>query len=151
MTRPFAVRPRVVFLYTFDIVPVAITTEMPAYTRIYSTQDQTRPPAATLIPSYHRAYGAGVVPLGLRMDVGTSKYVRFSTGLGCGALRFTRRIPDPEGTRFNFALEGMVGLKVLTPIGRITFGGSFHHISNAGFGNVNPGMNTWLGSLSYDR
>jgi len=60
-----------------------------------------------------------------------------------GFLYFQHAIPVPHSSHFNFTPE--IGLGVaffLAPKRALTLGYKLHHISNAGVGRSNPGMNS---------
>jgi hypothetical protein len=67
--------------------------------------------------------------------------------LGLGALwtDLAPRIPE-QSTQFNFVLESGPGVQYfVTDRVALTLGARFHHISNAGLGDRNRGLNSTLG------
>jgi hypothetical protein len=130
--------------YTPSITPLAITTGNPEYvpdTRPckdgYCTMEQR------MVPVYRTVYAAGLAPLGFQLRFFPHAPVRPFAHLSGGALWFTRPIPDPMATRFNFTAETGGGLEIALPRRHaLTIGYAFHHTSNGGTGQVNPGMNS---------
>ncbi|HEY7165626.1 MAG TPA: acyloxyacyl hydrolase, partial [Candidatus Binatia bacterium] len=58
-----------------------------------------------------------------------------------GFLYFTDDVPVPDSSRFNFTPEVGVGVQFfLTPKQAVTVGYKYFHISNAGTGDRNPGL-----------
>ncbi|MFL5509718.1 MAG: acyloxyacyl hydrolase, partial [Gemmatimonadaceae bacterium] len=65
-----------------------------------------------------------------------------------GGLWFSRRIPDPVATRFNFTASAGPALELrLTPSQSLRAGYLWHHTSNGGTGKVNPGLNSGILAL----
>lgn len=131
--------------YTPSITPLAITTGNPEY----MVQPATCPPGDTCsrklvtVPVYHTVYGFGLSPLGFQLRFFPRAAVRPFVHLSGGALWFTRRVPDPMATRFNFTAETGAGLEFRLPRHHaLAIGYAFHHTSNGGTGKVNPGVNS---------
>jgi hypothetical protein len=96
--------------------------------------------------SGHResVYGAGLTPIGWRLDVERLRWVRPYFAANGGFLYFEDRVPA-RGVKFNFTYDFGVGAQVpLTPDTAVTLGYSYFHISNAGLGNSNPGFDANL-------
>lgn len=137
--------------YAPGIVPLAISTRNPkAYVPTatrgclpekncenFSTLD------IRTVPYYSNTYGFGLTPVGFQLRLFRGSPVQLLTYANGGALWFTHRIPDPEATRFNFTAELGAALQVNIPdrLG-LVLGYSWHHTSNAGTGQVNPGINS---------
>jgi hypothetical protein len=65
-----------------------------------------------------------------------------------GGLWFSRRIPDPEATRFNFTASAGPVLELrIAPARALRVGYLWHHTSNGGTGRVNYGLNSGILSL----
>ena len=68
-------------------------------------------------------------------------------GLGMLWTNLAPRIPE-QSTPFNFVMESGPGVQYFaTERVALTFGVRFHHISNAGLGDRNKGLNSTLGYL----
>lgn len=138
-----------VLQYFVDVIPVVMTTDMPDY----STLDGCLPgwfcPQAHPIP--HSVYGAGLSPLGFSVRLLRVGRVRLSTEASGGFLFFTRPVPDPDATRFNFTASGGATLEVrLAPNRSAHVMYLYHHTSNGGRGLVNPGLNSQVIALGVD-
>jgi hypothetical protein len=135
--------------YFVDIFPAVMTTNMPDY----STLDGCLPgwfcPQAHPIP--HTVYGAGLSPLGFSVRLLQVGRVRLSAEASGGFLYFTRPVPDPDATRFNFTASGGATLEVrLAPNHSARVMYLYHHTSNGGRGLVNPGLNSQVIALGMD-
>jgi len=88
-------------------------------------------------------YGAGGMPFGFKLRIGSSPKVRFFGATSVGGLWFTRDVPIPDARRFNFAFEYGGGFEFGRQGQRtITIGYKFHHLSNANSAAVNPGLDS---------
>lgn len=91
--------------------------------------------------------GLGIKPVGLRAWAGSAR-VRLQTEFAAGMLRFGTPALASNATRFNFVYEVGVGIRVDVPgAGRVALGFRRHHLSNAGLGEVNPGLNSHMAYL----
>ena len=131
--------------YFIDLVPMAVSTSMPEYQWNSRYQPGTLCPGAT--PILHDAYAVGLAPLGWELSLGRGP-ARLTIEASGGGLWFSRRIPDPEATRFNFTASAGPTLELRLVSGQtLRFGYLWHHTSNGGTGRVNPGMNSGIASM----
>jgi hypothetical protein len=131
--------------YFIDIVPMAVSTSMPEYLWNSRCQPGTLCPGAK--PILHDAYAIGLAPLGWALTLGRGP-ARLTIEASGGGLWFSRRVPDPEATRFNFTASAGPTMEVRIRSGEILrIGYLWHHTSNGGTGRVNPGLNS--GILSF--
>jgi len=131
--------------YFIDMVPAALSTSMPEYQWNSQCQPGTYCPGAT--PILHDAYAFGLTPLGWALTLGRGK-ARLTLEASGGGLWFSRRIPDPEATRFNFTASAGPTLEWRLSSGEVLRAGYlWHHTSNGGTGRVNPGLNSGITSL----
>jgi lipid A 3-O-deacylase PagL len=131
--------------YFIDVVPAAVSTSMPEYQWNSRCQPGTLCPGAT--PILHDAYAFGLTPLGWELMLGRGP-ARLTMEASGGGLWFSRRIPDPEATRFNFTASAGPTLELRLASGQtLRFGYLWHHTSNGGTGRVNPGMNSGIASV----
>jgi hypothetical protein len=96
----------------------------------------------------YSAFGVGVLPLAFRFQTPSEHRFGVVASLDGGGVWFDGRIPIPAGTRFNFAARA--GLDATVRVGRRTWlsAGVRHlHLSNAGMGDVNPGIDAKLIAL----
>lgn len=112
--------------YTFDIIPAALVF-MP---------DRVRGSRSTI-------YGAGLSPLGFKLNFGQDQRIKPFIAASVGFLYFQKDVPAPRSSRFNFTPELGAGLQFfLTPKNALTIGYKLQHISNAGIEDSNPGMDS---------
>jgi hypothetical protein len=131
--------------YFLDVVPVAVSTSMPEYQWNSHCQPETVCPGAT--PILHDAYAFGLVPLGWALTMGRGP-ARLTIEASGGGLFFSRRIPDPAATRFNFTASAGPTMEWRLADGpAFRVGYLWHHTSNGGTGRVNPGLNSGIGTL----
>ena len=111
--------------YTLDIIPAAVVFE----------PDRVRGRSSI--------YGAGISPLGLKLNFGQESWIKPFVAASVGFLYFTHDVPVRGSARFNFSPELGLGLQFfLTPQNSVTLGYKLHHISNANTGGSNPGMDS---------
>jgi lipid A 3-O-deacylase PagL len=131
--------------YFIDVIPAAISTDMPDYNWNSRCRPDTLCPGATPIP--HDVYAFGLTPFGWALTLGAGP-ARLTMEASAGGLWFTRRVPDPVGTRFNFtAAAGPTVELHVTPSQSLRLGYLWHHTSNGGTGKVNPGLNSGILAL----
>ena len=129
--------------YFVDVIPAALSTDMPEYQWNARCQPTTYCPGCDADPAQRvwiRACrrSAGRVAMGN----GPARLTIEATG---GGLWFSRRMPDPVATRFNFTASAGPTLELrLTPSDRCASGYLWHHTSNGGTGQVNPGLNSGI-------
>lgn len=157
-SHPIVVSPRFALRSTVDVFPLVVATG----NRDYSPSNFPVCNGPTLClgdgrewlaPSRHTAYGAGVAPLGFEGVGSLGRRVALQIGVSGGAVIFNRRIPDPGETRFNFMADGNAAIRFAVIPGRATVVAGFrlNHISNGGQGQVNPGMDSHLLFVGFER
>jgi hypothetical protein len=131
--------------YFVDVIPAAISTDMPDYNWNSRCRPETLCPGATPIP--HDVYAFGITPFGVSVALGVGP-ARLTMEGSAGGLWFTRRVPDPVGTRFNFTASAGPTLELrVTRSESLWLGYLWHHTSNGGTGKVNPGLNSGILAL----
>ena len=111
--------------YTLDLFPAMVVFE-PEHVRGHST-----------------TYGAGLSPLGFKVRFGQQSWIKPFLAASIGFVYFQRDIPVRDSSRFNFTPEAGLGVDFfLSPKTALTVGYKLQHISNAGIGDRNPGMNS---------
>jgi hypothetical protein len=119
------------FEYTADLVPVVIVSQ-PRVSPTGSGRDHV--------------YGGGAVPVGLKFIFNPRGRIRPFLAAASGPFYFSRPVPAPNATHFNFFSTGDIGVQIpLSGSRSITAGYRIGHVSNAGISRVNPGFNS--GSL----
>ena len=115
---------------------------MPEYHWNSRCRPESLCPGATPIP--HSVYAFGLTPIGWAISVGRGP-ARLTVEASGGGLWFTRRIPDPVATRFNFTASAGPTLELrVTQSQMLRIGYLWHHTSNGGTGKVNPGLNSGI-------
>lgn len=128
--------------YFIDIIPAAVSTDMPEYLWNSHCRPETLCPGATPIP--HSVYAFGLTPIGWALAIGSGP-ARLTIEASGGGLWFTRRIPDPVATRFNFTASAGPTLELrVSQSQTLRVGYLWHHTSNGGTGKVNPGLNSGI-------
>lgn len=95
-------------------------------------------------------YGAGISPLGQRVNFLPRKRLQPYFSANAGFLLFTTAVPSIGATAFNFEFEGGVGLEWFQRPGHSwSLDYRFHHISNAYTGNQNPGIDSGVFRVGY--
>lgn len=143
--------------YTFDVLPVVILslpfrsargTGAPcpnADLCVFPHADQS----GRLFPN-GSALGFGINPAGLTARFRPDRNVSPTVGFAVGALYFDRSVPTTRATRFNFTASGEAGVRLGPPDGRgVTVTYRFHHLSNAGTSEENPGVASHLVTLGF--
>lgn len=119
--------------YTLDIFPAALVLE----------PDHVRRGNSTI-------YGAGLSPLGFKINFGQQSRIKPFVALSFGFLYFEKDTPVPDSSRFNFATEIGLGIQFfLAPKNAVTLGYKLQHISNANIGHRNPGLDSHVFYAGY--
>ena len=88
------------------------------------------------------AYGAGFSPLNLKWNFTSGSKLVPYLELGGGVLFTNHNVPAFTNTT-NFLTHAALGIHIFTGEKRaLTFSTRYEHISNAGLGAANPGLNT---------
>ena len=131
--------------YFIDLIPGAVSTDMPEYHWNSHCRPETLCPGATPIP--HSVYAFGLTPIGWAVGVSRGP-AHLTIEASGGGLWFRRRIPDPVATRFNFTASAGPTLELrVTESQSLRIGYLWHHTSNGGTGKVNPGLNSGILAL----
>jgi hypothetical protein len=121
--------------YTFDLHPIAVVTNTPRY------GVQRTPRRSVVETGRSPAVGVGVSPLGLQLYSAPFGNARLFGGGSAGGIWFNRDMPMVGARRFNFALQLGTGVELTArSSGALVLGYKFHHLSNGGTAEVNPGI-----------
>jgi hypothetical protein len=136
--------------YTADLLPAVVSTGMPSYTFVNVPGPSCPPNQGCALPvitemTRKTVYGFGAAPVGGEVRFRATQQFALVLRGSAGGVYFSRPIPDPEERRFNFIFDVGAGaeLRFSRRVG-ITAGYRLNHISNAGRGPVNPGMNSHM-------
>lgn len=95
-------------------------------------------------------YGGGISPLGQKVNFLPGNRVQPYVALNAGFVAFAKTIPADSATMFNFSFEFGGGIEWSTRARRSwALDYRYHHVSNAGRGVTNPGVDNGTFRLSY--
>lgn len=137
--RILAANESLAFSWTIDAVPVAVLS-LKSFTFVPTgsgtfTRRETR----------DHTYGAGMSPIGLKLNFRRSQAVQpFASG-SAGFIFFSKVVPEPGAARFNFTYDFGGGVQIVRDSGRaFTFGYKYQHISNGYHAPRNPGVDVQM-------
>lgn len=142
--RVLAANENLAFSWTIDAVPVAVLSTN-RFTIV-----PTGPGTFTIQRSREHTYGAGVSPIGLKLNFRRAQMLQpFVSGSG-GFLYFTKEVPVSGAARFNFTYDFGGGIQIVNDSGRaITVGYKYNHISNGYHSPINPGVDVQMIYVGY--
>jgi hypothetical protein len=152
VARPMAVTRTTALEWTMDVIPFAASTHNPtSFSTLPSCPGQSTR-CDRLLAHTSTAYAVGLVPVGLQLELFRASAVRLQLATTGGALWFTSAVPDPRATRFNFTADAGGTLVLDLPQQyELLLGYRYHHTSNAGTGQVNPGLNAHMLQVGIGR
>jgi Lipid A 3-O-deacylase (PagL) len=104
----------------------------------------------TSVCSHPWSYGAGVSPLGQKVNFLPHSRAQPFVAVNAGFVAFTETVPSDMATMFNFSFEFGGGLEWnVRPGHALSLDYRCHHISNAGRGMENPGVDSGTFRLAY--
>jgi hypothetical protein len=131
--------------FTSQLTPVAILRE--PYVIGSDIQSLRSFPPGT---QFHKNFGAGANPAGIRVNFLPGKKVQPFFGIQGGFLRFSHTALAPTASHFNFTIDGRAGLEFsLRSEKAILFAYMFQHMSNAYIAAENPGVDSHMLTLAY--
>jgi hypothetical protein len=134
--RPLATNDSVALQYTFEGVPLAIATGTIVSRSIIGG-----------VTTFQRetAYGGGLTPLGLQLDMANSSKIHPFVHVNGGFLYFNKPVPIEDSGQFAYVAQGGAGVRIFTSARRaITLGVKLHHISNGNRSGSNRGLNQFV-------
>jgi lipid A 3-O-deacylase PagL len=137
--RILAANDSLAFSWTIDAVPVAVL----------STSRITLVPTGSGMVIAQRdrdyTYGAGLSPIGLKLNFRRKQTVQPFVSGTAGFLFFSKVVPEPDAARFNFTYDFGGGIQIVKNSGRaITIGYKYQHISNGYHAPANPGIDVQM-------
>ena len=137
--RVLAANDNLAFSWTIDAVPVAVL----SVNRL--TIVPTGSGSFTVQRRREHTYGAGLSPIGLKLNFRRMQTLQpFASGTG-GFLYFSKDVPVPGAARFNFTFDFGGGVQIVRNSGRaITIGYKYQHISNGDRSPINPGVDVQM-------
>jgi hypothetical protein len=130
----------------------SVSTGLAVYPEVYSTRNMgsvlqpcdsgvTLNICQTALVTNYPAFGFGVAPLSIRLESPPISRFSIAAHADGGGVWSTRRIPATFGTHFNFLAQyGLDGRIRITAHTSIEPGYRHIHLSNAGAGEANPGL-----------
>lgn len=107
-------------------------------------------PAVTKTCGTRWTYSGGISPIGQKMNLFPQRRLQPFFAANSGFVVATRDIPLDASTMFNFTFEAGAGLEWYVRPGRSwSLDWRYHHISNAGRGEQNAGIDSGILKLTY--
>ena len=131
--------------YLGELLPLMLSRSGPPANRIPDTLRNHYSQAEISRFKYRDAVGFGFAPLGAEVTYHTSQRTSALFNITAGGLLFNKVVPYGKGTQPNFTVSPGIALQ-WEPVNRtrVAIGYTFHHLSNASFGQANPGMNSQM-------
>jgi len=142
--RVLAANDNLAFSWTIDVVPVAVLSVN------HFTIVPTGSGSFTVQRSRDHTYGAGLSPIGLKLNFRRSQTLQpFANGTA-GFLYFSKDVPVAGAKQFNFTFDFGGGIDIVSESRRaITIGYKYQHISNGNRSPINPGVDVQLIYVGY--
>ena len=122
--------------YSAQLLPVIRLTNVERYSII--GDDESR---LYVLSGRTTAYGVGIVPVGLDLNVPLGSRIQFQLGAGAGITRFAQHVPVAGSRQRNFTAEGDMAFMIRTGSDRwLQLGMRWKHISNGLTAYENPGI-----------
>jgi hypothetical protein len=134
--RPLATNDSFALQYSFEGVPLAIATGTIVSRSIVGG-----------VTTFQRetAYGGGLTPLGLQLDMANSSKIHPFVHVNGGFLYFNKSVPIEDSGQFAYVAQGGAGVRIFTSARRaVTLGVKLHHISNGNRSGSNRGLNQFV-------
>ena len=142
--RVLAANRNLAFSWTIDAIPLAVLsvkrlTIVPTGSGSFTAR-QTR----------DHTYGAGLSPIGLKLNFRRSHLLQpFAGGTG-GFLYFSKQVPVSGASQFNFTFDFGGGVEFVRDGRRgISIGYKYRHISNGHTSPINPGVDVQMVHIGY--
>jgi hypothetical protein len=143
-SRVLAANRNLAFSWTIDAVPVAVLS-VKQFTIV-----PTGSGSFTVNQSRDHTYGAGLSPIGLKLNFRRSHLLQpFANGSG-GFLYFSKQVPVSGASQFNFTFDFGGGVDLVRDARRgISVGYKYQHISNGYTSPINPGVDVQMIQVGY--
>ena len=146
---------RIALAYTADLIPAAVVTDNSSETGPFRGHNFAPGASAFALVGGrlkgNTVFGWGAAPAGVEVSVSMTRRFGIVIGGTAGFLAFSKPVPFANARKINATLDVGVGFELAVGRGWRAIGGyKFHHLSNAGTGNFNPGLNArvwYLGTL----
>lgn len=142
---------RIALAYTAEWVPLAVVERTITQETLHCYQTASGG-ICEVDRSARVAVGTGASPVGFKLYLNHAGSTRFFAGGSGGMIAFTSDVPVHPSRRLNFMFDYGGGVDVVLRNGRsATIGYRFHHISNAGSGQSNPGLDANILYVGFRR
>ena len=151
---------RIALAYTADLIPVAVVTDNSSEVGPLPLTVPGAGYVATTASAFpfvggrfkgNTVFGWGAAPAGVEVSVSVTRRFGIVIGGTAGFLAFSQPVPFANARKLNATVDVGVGFELAVGRGWRAIGGhKFHHLSNAGTGDFNPGLNAsvwYLGTL----
>lgn len=148
------------FSWLVEVVPAIVASvgapphRIPPISIVSSDFEEQRREAARRLAPYQRrdVFGVGFAPLGAEVTHQLTPRVSALVNVTAGGALFTHVVPYGKATRANFTATPTVAIAFrLSERYTLSTGYTLHHVSNAGFGIANPGLNAHMVTLRLAR
>jgi len=137
--RVLAANDSLAFSWTIDAVPVAVLS-VNRFTLV-----PTGPGSFTVQRNRDHTYGAGLSPIGLKLNFRRKQVFQPFVSGTAGFLYFSKDVPVAGAKQFNFTFDFGGGVQIVKDSGRaITIGYKYQHISNGDRSPINPGVDVQM-------
>jgi Lipid A 3-O-deacylase (PagL) len=147
-SRSLFVRGGVQFSWLVEVLPAIVATVGAPENRLPTPNrapEIYRDPARLARYTLHDVYGVGLAPLGAEATKPLSRNLSAMFNVTAGGAFFNAVIPYGKATQANFTVAPAIGLEWQVARGyALSSGYTLHHLSNASFGDSNPGLNSHL-------
>jgi Lipid A 3-O-deacylase (PagL) len=127
---------RIRLRYSAQLLPLLTLNGVERYERIKANES-----TLYVLSGQTRAYGIGIVPIGLDISADITPRVRVQAGAGAGVTRFNQHVPVAGGRQRNFTAEWDGAILVNAGRDRwVQLGMRWKHISNGVTAWENPGV-----------
>lgn len=127
------------YTYVIDVLPAAFVSVPGGSVPRTSLSD------TPVVTEGTTTFGVGVAPIGLRLTYRTAGLLQPYIAWSVGALYFVQSVPDSQGKRLNFTVDGGGGVQLIfTSAATLTIGYRYLHLSNGFRGAINPGIDAHL-------
>jgi len=147
-SRSLFVRGGMQFSWLVEVLPAIVATVGAPVNRMPTP---TRAPEIYFNPerlaryTLHDVYGFGIAPFGAEVTRPLTRTLSAMFNVTAGGAFFSAVVPYGKATQANFTVAPTLGLEWKLPGGyALSSGYSLHHLSNASFGDANPGLNSHM-------
>ena len=141
------------FEYTGDLIPLVVSTAMPASASEPGCQRRcTLETRAAAWADTRSVIGAGVIPFGVQLRIAPERRLSLTTRASVGGVFFTERVPDPTERQFHFATDFATTADVrLGKTSTLALGMRWNRLSHPGRKELTPGMSSRMLEIGFSK